>query len=119
VQFGFSHGAVRRSGATLRLAGQIGWDKDGKSVFEDLAEQARQALVNPKTVLAEAGATPVDLVRLRTDVVDLAPEKLGPVLAAVAEFHAGAAPAPNTFIGVQSPALPGILVEIGAAAEVG
>ncbi|MEI9964663.1 MAG: RidA family protein [Caulobacteraceae bacterium] len=117
VQFGFSHAAVQTGRRTLHLAGQIGWDKDCQLVSTDLAEQSRQALANLKAVLAEAGATPADLVRLRTYVVDHTPDKLGPVLGAVGEFYAGAAPAPNTFVGVQSLALPGVLVEFEAVAE--
>ncbi len=119
VQFGFSHGAIQRGTATLHLAGQIGWDKDCRLVSDDLAGQTRQALANLAAVLAEAGATPADIVRLRTYVVDHDPGKLGPVLGAVSEFYAGATPAPNTFIGVQSLALPGVLVEIEATAELG
>lgn len=119
LQFGFSHGAVQRSGRTLHLAGQIGWDKKCQLVSDDLAEQTRQALANLKAVLAEAGAEPKDIVRLRTYVVDHTPDKLGPVLGAVAEFYDGVTPAPNSFIGVQSLALPGVLVEIEATAELG
>jgi len=117
VQFGFSHGAVQRSARVVHLAGQVGWTKDCELVSDDLAEQAQQALANLKIALAEAGAEPKDILRLRTYVVDHAPEKLGPVLNAIAAFYAGAVPAPNTFIGVQSLALPGILVEIEAMVE--
>ena len=119
VQYGFSHGAIQRGGATLHLAGQIGWDKDCRLVSDDLGAQTRQALANLGAVLKEAGAEPKDIVRLRTYVVDHSPDKLGPVLGAVGEFYAGATPAPNTFIGVQSLALPGVLVEIEAIAELG
>ena len=83
------------------LAGQIAWDKDGNLVGPgDLAAQRRQALANIRAVLAAAGASPADVLRLRTYLVDHSPEKLGPVLGQIAEFYGHGIPAPNTFIGV-------------------
>jgi enamine deaminase RidA (YjgF/YER057c/UK114 family) len=120
VQFGFSHGALQRGGTTLHLAGQVAWDAQGKLVGAgDLAAQTRQALANLRAVLAAAGATPADVVRLRTYVVNHSPDKLGPVLGEIGNFYAGALPAPNTFIGVQTLALPDFLVEIEATAVIG
>lgn len=120
VGYGFSHAALQDGGRTLHLAGQVAWDKDCNVVGGgDLAAQTRQALANLKAVLAEAGATPADVVRLRTYVVDHNPDKLGPVLTEVGAFYDGALPAPNTFIGVQALALPDFLVEIEATAAIG
>lgn len=120
VGYGFSHAALQDGGRTLYLAGQVAWDKDCNVVGGgDLAAQTRQALANLKAVLAEAGATPADVVRLRTYVVDHNPDKLGPVLAEVGAFYDGVLPAPNTFIGVQALALPDFLVEIEATAIIG
>lgn len=119
VGYGFSHAARQRSGSVLHLAGQVAWDKNGKLVGSgDLAAQTRQALANIRTVLAAAGASPADILRLRTYVVNHSPEKLGPVLAEIAEFYADTLPAPNTFIGVSTLALPEFLVEIEATAVV-
>ena len=120
VQFGFSHAVRQKGGDTLHLAGQVAWDKEGKLVGAgDLAAQTRQALANLREVLAAAGATPADIVRLRTYVVDHSPDKLGPVLGEIGAFYAGALPAANTFIGVKALALPDFLVEIEATAVVG
>jgi len=120
VQFGFSHAVRQKGGDTLHLAGQVAWDREGKLVGAgDLAAQTRQALANLREVLAAAGATPADIVRLRTYVVDHSPDKLGPVLGEIGAFYAGAQPAANTFIGVQALALPDFLVEIEATAVVG
>jgi enamine deaminase RidA (YjgF/YER057c/UK114 family) len=88
-------------------------------VSDDLSAQTRQALANLAAGLEAAGAEPKDIVRPRTYGVDHTPDKLGPVLGEVGAFFAGAAPPPNTFIGVQSLALPGVLVEIEATAELG
>jgi enamine deaminase RidA (YjgF/YER057c/UK114 family) len=120
VQYGFSHAVRQRGGDTLHLAGQVAWDKDGKLVGAgDLAAQTRQALANIRTVLAAAGASPADIVRLRTYVVGHSPDKLGPVLGEIGQFYGDAVPASNTFIGVQALALPDFLVEIEATAVVG
>jgi enamine deaminase RidA (YjgF/YER057c/UK114 family) len=120
VQFGFSHAVRQRGGDTLHLAGQVAWDKDGKLVGAgDLAAQTRQALANIRTVLASAGSSPADIVRLRTYVVGHSPEKLGPVLGEIGQFYGDAVPASNTFIGVEALALPDFLVEIEATAVIG
>lgn len=119
VRFGFSHAARQRSGSVLHLAGQVAWDKNGNVVGPgDLAAQTRQALANIRAVLASAGAAPADILRLRTYVVDHHPDKLGPVLAEIAQFYGKTLPAPNTFIGVSTLALPDFLVEIEATALV-
>lgn len=119
LNFGFSHGTLHHGGGLLHLAGQVAWDKDCKVVGNgDLAAQTRQALANLQAVLAETGCGPADVVRLRTYVVDHSPDKLGPVLGAIAEFYGDAIPAPNTFIGVAALALPDFLVEIEATAVV-
>ncbi|WP_136162559.1 RidA family protein [Sphingomonas flavalba] len=120
VGYGFSHAALQEGGRTLHLAGQVAWDKDGAIVGAgDLAAQTRQALANLKAVLAEAGATPADVVRLRTYVVDHHPDKLGAVLPEIMAFYDGVTPAPNTFIGVAALALPDFLIEIEATAALG
>ncbi|MBN9071617.1 MAG: RidA family protein [Rhizobiales bacterium] len=117
VPFGFSHAVEQNGGRTLHLSGQVAWNGAGELVGPgDLVAQTRQALANLRTVLAEAGATPADIVRLRTYVVNHSPDKLGPVTAEIVAFYGDAAPAANTFIGVQSLALPDFLIEIEATA---
>lgn len=119
VQYGFSH-AVKSDGSTIiHCAGQVAWDKDYQVVGgNDIAAQARQALNNLKTVLAEAGATPADVVRMRTYVVNHTPEYLEPVGMAIAEFYGDTLPAANTWIGVQSLALPDFMIEIEVTAQI-
>lgn len=119
VGYGFSHAARQKGGSVLHLAGQVAWDKDGKLVGPgDLAAQTRQALANIRAVLAAAGASPADVLRLRTYVVNHSPDKLAPVLTEIGRFYGTALPAPNTFIGVSALALPDFLVEIEACAAV-
>lgn len=119
VQYGFSH-AVKSDGSTIiHCAGQVAWDKDYQVVGgNDIGAQARQALSNLKTVLAEAGATPADVVRMRTYVVNHTPEYLEPVGMAIAEFYGDTPPAANTWIGVQSLALPDFMIEIEVTAQI-
>jgi enamine deaminase RidA (YjgF/YER057c/UK114 family) len=117
VQFGFSHAALQEGGRTLHLAGQVAWDGAGNLVGPgDLAAQTAQALANLKAVLAAVGATPANVVRLRTYVVNHSPDKLGVVLGQFGGFYGDATPAPNTFIGVQALALPDFLIEIEGVA---
>jgi enamine deaminase RidA (YjgF/YER057c/UK114 family) len=120
VAYGFSHATLQEGGRTLHLAGQVAWNAQAELVGPgDLAVQTRQALANLKAVLAEVGATPANIVRLRTYVVDHTPDKLGPVLGEIGAFYEGSVPAPNTFIGVAALALPDFLIEIEATAVVG
>ena len=69
---GYGHGVVA-TGRLVVLAGQIGWNP-ATAAFEvdDFAGQARQALRNVVTLLAEAGAAPRHLVRLTWFVTDRA-----------------------------------------------
>jgi enamine deaminase RidA (YjgF/YER057c/UK114 family) len=60
---GYSNGIVAR-GRQVFIAGQIGWDADGRFQSTHLAPQVRQALDNIIAVLAEAGGRPEHLVRL-------------------------------------------------------
>lgn len=117
LAYGFSHAAIQTSGKTLHLAGQVAWDQSGFIVGPgDLAAQTAQALANISQVLAAAGATPADIVRLRIYVVDHTPDKLGIVLPLVGAFYGDAVPAPNTFLGIAALALPDFLIEIEATA---
>jgi enamine deaminase RidA (YjgF/YER057c/UK114 family) len=60
---GYSHAMTAR-GLGIFVAGQIGWDADGKFHSLRMADQVRQALANIVTILAEAGASPAHIVRL-------------------------------------------------------
>ena len=60
---GYSNGVVA-SGRQIFIAGQIGWDAQGRFNSERLADQVRQALENICTVLAQAQAGPEHIVRL-------------------------------------------------------
>ncbi len=119
AQYGFSHAIKANGTVTIHCAGQVAWDKECNVVGgRDIGTQTGQALSNLKTVLAEAGATPDDVVRMRTYVVNHKPEYLEPVGIKIAEFYGDVLPAANTWIGVQSLALPEFLIEIEVTAEI-
>lgn len=115
--YGFSHAVEQNGGRTLHMSGQVAWNAAGELVGPgDLAVQARQALANLRQVLAEVGATPANIVRLRTYVVGHTPDKLGPVTEEILAFYGDTVPAANTWIGVQALAMPDFLIEIEATA---
>lgn len=118
LEFGFSHASIAPvGGRSIHCAGQVAWDKERNLVgANDLAAQTRQALANLKAVLSAAGASPADVVRIRTYVVDHTPDKIGLVGPELAAFWGDATPAPNTWIGVQALAVPDFLIEIEADA---
>lgn len=119
VEYGFSHAIKSTGGTTIHCSGQVAWDKDYNLVGEgDYGAQTRQALANLKQVLAAAGASLADVVRMRTYVVNHTPDLLEPIGGALAEFWGDVMPAANTWIGVQGLALPGFLVEIEVTAVI-
>jgi enamine deaminase RidA (YjgF/YER057c/UK114 family) len=66
---GYSNG-VAAEGRSVFVAGQIGWNAEQVFESDDFVAQARQALKNIVSVLAEAGGGPEHLVRLTWYVVD-------------------------------------------------
>lgn len=66
---GYANGVAAR-GTTVFIAGQIGWNAEGRFETDDFAGQARQALRNLCEVLAEAGGRPEHLVRMTWYVTD-------------------------------------------------
>ena len=68
---GFSHGALMAPGLRLlSVAGQIGWDKQGRLVGADFTAQFTQALSNVASVVYAAGGTTDDVLSLRLYVTD-------------------------------------------------
>jgi enamine deaminase RidA (YjgF/YER057c/UK114 family) len=61
---------VAAHGTQVFVAGQIGWNAQCRFETDDLVEQVRQALLNVRAVLAEAGATPAHIVRMTWYLTD-------------------------------------------------
>ncbi|HME20807.1 MAG TPA: RidA family protein [Acetobacteraceae bacterium] len=112
---GYANGIVA-AGETIFLAGQIGWDAQGRFA-EGLADQVGQALANVVTLLAEAGAEPRHLVRLTWFITDLQAyrDSLTPIGAAYSQVIGKHFPTMSV-IGVSQLVEPQALVEIEATA---
>jgi enamine deaminase RidA (YjgF/YER057c/UK114 family) len=82
AEAGYSRAVV--DGDWIFVAGTTGFDYARMTITDDPAEQARQALRNIETALAEAGAGLSDVVRVRYYLPDLADwPKVVPVLGEV------------------------------------
>jgi enamine deaminase RidA (YjgF/YER057c/UK114 family) len=112
---GYAHAVVSRAPATVWTAGGVPLDADGTLVGAgDAAAQARQVLANLTVALAEAGATPGDVVRTTVYVATRDHAELGAVWDAVQASPF--APAASTLLGVALLGYEGQLVEIEATA---
>ena len=111
---GYSHAA--KAGGLLFLAGQVAQDQDGNVVGRgDVEAQAVQIFDNLQAVLASAGATLNDVVKLTTYTTNVA------YRAKIAEVRGRYFTTyfpPNTFVVVASLATPDYLLEIEAVAAV-
>ena len=68
---GYANGVVAQ-GRQIFIAGQVGWNAQGKFESDDFVAQVEQALKNILDVLAAAGGEPRHLVRLAWYVTDKA-----------------------------------------------
>ncbi|NDY90472.1 RidA family protein [Ideonella livida] len=66
---GYANG-VAATGRTVFVAGQIGWNAASQFESDDLVDQVRQALLNVRAVLAEAGAAPQHICRMTWYLID-------------------------------------------------
>ncbi|MCP5285214.1 MAG: RidA family protein [Burkholderiaceae bacterium] len=66
---GYANG-VSAHGQWVVLAGQIGWNAQAQFDSDDLVDQVRQALLNVRALLAEAGSGPEHMVRMTWYLVD-------------------------------------------------
>ncbi len=110
------HPAVR-VGDTVYVSGSVAWNPDGEIVGEgDMLAQSRQTFANIKEVLAAAGATMDDVVKINAFLTDLG--RYAEYSTARAEAFPNNVPASTA---VASPALvqPALLVEIEAVAVIG
>ncbi len=114
-KFGFHLGI--RVGNTVYVSGSVAWDPEGNIVGDDdMKAQSRQAFANVREILAEAGATMDDVVKITAFLTDI--DRYAEYSAARAEAFTNNVPASTA---VSAPALiqPGLLVEIEAVAEIG
>lgn len=110
---GYTH--TVRAGNTVYVAGQVGWDKDGKIVPGGFEAQAAQAFENLKRALEGGGASLADVVKITTYVKDL--NDL-PKFREVREKYFTAPLPASTLVQIVSLAMPELLIEIEAIAVV-
>lgn len=104
-------------GNTIYVSGQVALDPGGDVVGKgNMKAQTRQALENIKTVLAKAGVTLDDVVKVTTFVTDMS--KLSEALEVRTEYF-GQEPPASTTVEVKSLAFPDLLIEIEAVAVKG
>lgn len=110
---GYSH--AMRAGGLIFISGQVPLDDNGALVgMADMAAQARQAFRNLDAVLAEAGASFRDVVKLTYFVCDI--DQIGAIREARNEFIDVDNPPASSLVEVSRLFMPGILIEIEAVA---
>ena len=113
---GYSH-AVSVTGTMVLVSGQVPLDADGRLIGDDdTAEQTRQVFRNLATVLAAAGCTMADVVKLTVFLTDLA--DLGAFRAVRDEFVDPDRPPASSLVQVSGLVHPAFRVEIEAVAAV-
>jgi reactive intermediate/imine deaminase len=104
-------------GNTVYVSGQVAFDPEGNVVGgNDMAAQSHQVFENIRIVLAEAGATMDDVVKITAFITDVS--RYAEYAAARAEAFPNNIPASSS---VATPALvvPDVLIEVEAVAEIG
>ena len=119
LTYGLSHAVVAEGGKTIYLSGQVGWNEKSESVGPDLASQLAQAHENIRRVLAAAGGTVADIVRLNTYVANYRPEEGEVVNAANKKLFGDNMPASMTLMGVQALYSPDVRCEVEVTAVIG
>ena len=104
-------------GTTIYVSGQIAFDPDGNVVGgNDMKAQSKQVFDNIQAVLAEAGASMDDVVKITAFLTDLS--RYGEYSEARAEAFPNNIPA-STSVSAPALVMPDFLVEVEAIAEIG
>ena len=112
-----SQGVTVSTGRTVYVSGQVARGVDGQLVGRgDIHAQTRKVLENVQSVLAEAGGTMSDVVKVTVFVTNLA-EHFSAIHEVRAEFFSSDYPA-STLVEVSRLVDPDMLIEIEAVAVV-
>ena len=104
---------------TIYLSGQVSVDENQNLIGEgDLKTQALRAFHNLETALADAGGKTTDVVKLNIYVRDYKPEDAHAVGEALRRYFPQKNLPASTWLGVQSLAKEGFLIEVDAIAVV-
>ncbi|UJB44232.1 RidA family protein [Streptomyces sp. A1-5] len=101
-----------KAGGLIHVSGQAGIDEQGRTVSDDFLAQGRQAFANVGRVLAEAGSSLADVVKVGIFVTDMAAD-LAHVITLREEFLSEPYPA-DTLLEVSSLAQPEWRIEVEA-----
>lgn len=108
-----------RGGEWVLTSGIVADDAQGALVGKgDLQQQTRQCFENLKIVLAAAGATFNDVVKMNYYVVNYRPEQVALIRQVRAAYLPTENPPASTLAGVQALFHPDVLIEIEAVAVV-
>ena len=115
-RYGFNQGhEVTGAERTLYLAGQTSLDDDGELVHEgDMVGQINKSIDNVEAVLAAAGMTLANVVRLNVYTTDV--DGLIENAAALGRLNEAGCLYTSTLLGVARLAFPELLVELEATA---
>lgn len=116
---GYTHVVTAQGGTTIYVAGQVAFDANGNMVGKgDLRAQAEKAAENLVAALKAAGATPADVVKANTYVVNFKQDDLRIIRDVRARVFPADNPPASTLVGVQALAVEGLLIEMEAIAVV-
>lgn len=118
---GYSQAVRARPGELVFLAGQVGWDAEGKLAGDgSFSAQAAKALQNVALALAASGAGPNDVTHIKYFVVGCTEERVAELSKAIREagLFSPERPPTGTLIGVDKLARDELLVEIEAIAVI-
>lgn len=116
---GYTHVVTVTGGKMVFVSGQVAFDAKGEIVGKgDLRAQATQTYENLKAALAAVGATPADVVKMNTYIVNYQPADLPVIREVRSQFFPQENLPASTLVGVQALALEGLLIEVEAIAMV-
>ena len=100
-------------------AGQVAYDAQGNLVGgDDFRAQATQVFTNIQHILDDLGASWTDVMKITTYIVNYRAEHRAALIEVVRSFVGDGPPPASTLLGVQSLALPELLIEVDAIVAV-
>jgi enamine deaminase RidA (YjgF/YER057c/UK114 family) len=116
---GYTHVVTAQGGTTVYVSGQVAFDVNGSMVgIGDLLAQAEKASENLVAALKAAGASPADVVKANTYVVNFKQDDLRIIRDVRARVFPADNPPASTLVGVQALAVEGLLIEMEAIAVI-
>ena len=112
----FNIGAGVKVGDTIYTSGLVALDSDGNVIGEDVYTQSSQIFKNIESLLAVAGATMTDVIKINTFLTDIS--QYGEFSKARNEAFPVGVPASASY-STPALALPSLLVEVEAIAVIG